>query len=38
MKTLAIDTSNQTLAVAVVDGQEVLDKARRWRSKTTAQH
>lgn len=28
MKTLAIDTSNQTLAVAVVDGQEVVGTER----------
>ncbi len=38
MKTLAIDTSNQTLAVAVVDGQEVLGQSQTMAIKTTAQH
>ena len=33
MKTLAIDTSNQTLAVAVVDGQEVLGQSQTMAIK-----
>ncbi len=33
MKTLAIDTSNQTLAVAVVDGQDVLGQSQTMAIK-----
>lgn len=33
MKTLAIDTSNQTLAIAVIDGQEILGQSQTMAIK-----